>query len=296
MVSQLREADRIVLVADQFEEAASLAPEQETAKFLDLLAEFVKAPPQRPQVRLILTLRDDWWGRLVWAHNRFGESLRRHAYLLRPMNEAELTAAVTEPARDKHVTFEDALVRRIVREVAGQAGDLPLLSLTLEQLWDRQWQRSIDQGAYEAVGTIAGALEQYAHQVLDGFNEAGRAAARRVLTSLLIPGSSGLRRRARSSELQKVDWPVAVRLADARLLVTGWDPANEEETVEPAHEALLRWKQIRNGTTRTENSWSGRIEPARQEEWSKAEQDPSLLLAGPLIAGLGLDRAAPRRH
>jgi hypothetical protein len=59
-----------------------------------------------------------------------------------------------------------------------------LLSLTLERLWDRQWRRRIGQGGYEAVGTIAGALEQYAHQVLDGFDEAGKAAARRVLASL----------------------------------------------------------------------------------------------------------------
>ena len=59
-------------------------------------------------------------------------------------------------------------------------------------------------------------------------------------------GAEDTRRRINLEELTPQTAALAQQLADARLLVTGRDPDSGEETIEVAHEALIRgWQQLR---------------------------------------------------
>jgi hypothetical protein len=86
----------------------------------------------------------------------------------------------------------------------------------------------------------------------------------------LIPGSGGLRR----GELRAADWPVAMRLADARLLVTARDDVIREEMVEPAHEALLCWGQIQDWQDEDREflEWADRIR-RRHLKWRRLSRN-----------------------
>ncbi len=74
-------------------------------------------------------------------------------------------------------------------------------------------------------------------------------AARHVFLQLVRPGenTADTRRRATFAELGDKVRPVVHALDDARLLVTGRDEATEEQTLEVAHEALIRhWRRLRS--------------------------------------------------
>ena len=53
------------------------------------------------------------------------------------MNEEELARAFA-PARKVGLEFEDGLVERILGDVGGEPGNLPLLEFLLEGLWQRR--------------------------------------------------------------------------------------------------------------------------------------------------------------
>ena len=59
--------------------------------------------------------------------------MERGLYLLGPMSEDELRAAIEGPARQAGLRLEPGLVDLLVREVEGEPGALPLLSHALRR-------------------------------------------------------------------------------------------------------------------------------------------------------------------
>ena len=98
---------------------------------------------------------------------------------------------------------------------------------------------------------MRGAIAQRADSTLAGFNPDQRDAVRTIFTRLVQvarpeEGAEDTRRRINLEELAPQTATLAQQLADARLLVTGRDPDSGEETIEVAHEALIRgWQQLR---------------------------------------------------
>ncbi|MFF3096929.1 helix-turn-helix domain-containing protein [Streptomyces cyaneofuscatus] len=95
-----RLAKPVVLFADQFEELFTHCPSEETIRaFLDHLADLaVRHPGATSRIKVVLTLRGDFYGRAV-AHRRFSDVLQDNVVNLPPMNRAELRSAIVEPAR-----------------------------------------------------------------------------------------------------------------------------------------------------------------------------------------------------
>ena len=146
-------------------------------------------------------------------------------------------------------------MERILEEVRGEPGALPLLEFALTELWEKRRGGLLIHEAYKEFGGIGGAIAQRAEKGYGRFSEEEKRLARRIFLNLITPGeeTEDVRRRAALAEIlpEEPDRADSVRavvkaLADARLVTTGREEASGEETVEVAHEALIRgWERLK---------------------------------------------------
>ena len=170
--------------------------------------------------------------------------IERGLYLLRAMDDEELRAAITAPARQSGLLLEPGLVDLLVREVEGEPGALPLLSHALRQAWERREGRTITVAGYQATGGIRGAVAKSAEDVYEAVPVEDRPLLRDLLLRLVAPGLEG----------EPVRGPVARRLLASdpqhdeliELLVGARLVTSDDGVVELAHEALARaWPRLR---------------------------------------------------
>ncbi|MFJ8435527.1 helix-turn-helix domain-containing protein [Kitasatospora sp. NPDC094019] len=276
-----------VLVVDQFEEAFTLCAEPaERAAFIDLLLA-ASAPDSR--LRVVLAVRADFFGHCA-EHHGLAAALREATLLVGPMGPAELREAIVKPAAGAGLIVERALTSRIVEEIDGEPGGLPLLSHALLETWRRRRGRALTEAAYEAAGGVHGAIALTAERAYDRLTPEQATAARRILLRLVTPGQ-GVQDTSRPvdrTELESLDaggadtgtTAVLELLARARLITLDGD------TVHLAHEALISsWPRL--------NTW---IHDARDklrrhrhlteaaEAWEELDQDPGALYRGTRLA------------
>ncbi len=242
-ITAARKHRGLVLLVDQLEELITLAAPAERAAAVRLLADLAAGVPG---VRMLATARCDFLTRLSGLPE-LGPAIVRGLYLLQPMTEAGLRAAVLEPARATGVGFDPpALIDQLVRDARGD-GALPLLQFTLAELWDaRDRERNAITAAVVAqIGGIRGALTRHADRVIAGLVPAQREAARTVLLRLV--SAQRTRARCTAAELTRghADARIALdALVAGRLVVTHADDGDGGHEV--AHEALLdEWTTLR---------------------------------------------------
>jgi WD40 repeat protein len=283
--------DRVLLIADQFEELYTLCTDETTRRnFLDRLLAGIAAPVDRIPFApaLVATMRADFLGNAL-SYRPFADVLKNDDLkLLEPMSEAELTEAIEQPAQKLGVTFEAGLVERILGDVEAEPGILPLLEFALTELWQRRSGKQLTHAAYEAIGEVQGALGRHANQEYAGFkDEADRERVRRIFIQLVRPGEGAedTRRIATKAELGEQNWSVVKQLADARLVVTSRNGA-DLETVEVVHEALIRnWGELRGWMEidRVFRAWQERLRGAMRQ-WQETREDEGSLLRGAALA------------
>ena len=297
VLAQVRQnfaSDRVLLIADQFEELYTLAADDALRRqFLDtLLAGF---PGHRSearasaahQARLVLTMRADFLGNAL-SDRPFADLLQQGDFKLGPMNAEELREVIEKPAAARGVSFESGLVERILEDVEAEPGVLPLLEFALTELWARQEGQTITHGAYSAIGGVEGALARHADDSFAKLNLAQQEEARRVFLQLVRPGegTEDTRRVATRQELGAARWELVKRLADDRLVVTTRGEASAVETVEVVHEALIRhWGELRGwmASDRMFRVWQERMR-ASLAQWQATVRDEGLLLRGAALA------------
>ncbi|WP_225828403.1 trypsin-like peptidase domain-containing protein [Streptomyces naphthomycinicus] len=244
--------DRLLVVADQFEEAL-IGTEQAELDALAAALGHALRPGSRLQV--VTALRADF---LTPALNHPGLTPLLggdRLFTVGAMSDAELRAAVERPLDHTGVRYEPGLVDRILGDLGSDPGRLPLLEFTLTRLWERQQRGVIGHAAYESLGRVNDALVTHAEQIWSGaLTEKERLAARALLVQLVHPGDDRVaptRRTLSRSELPPQQWRIAQRLMTTRLVVPGEEyrtgDAPPEETVELAHETLLtHWTRLRD--------------------------------------------------
>ena len=168
------------------------------------------------------------------------------------MTNDGLVRAIREPAKRFGVEFEANLAEKILSQVLGEPGNLPLMQFALSTLWDQQVKRRLTIAAYERFGGVHGALVNHAEQVYAQLSQNRRDALRQVMLRMVDtsqPGSDGSYTSVAVSrvELEEGHWSLIRRLADERLVVTAYDEEAEIETAEMIHEALI-WKWSRLST------------------------------------------------
>lgn len=239
---------QLLLVLDQFEELFTLTDPADRDQFLDAISTAVQDP--NSQLRIVVTVRADFYDGPL-SHPAIGELVRIGSMPVPPMNQVELTDAITLPARVAGVSFEPALITRLITDVHGAPGSLPLLQYALTELFESRDGTTITEEAYDQVGGITGALATRAEHLYQSLDADARAATRRVFGRLvnLGEGTEDTRRRVDQSELA-TDEPTQAVLdtyGRARLLSFDRNPQTRTPTVEVAHEALIReWPRFRD--------------------------------------------------
>lgn len=278
----------LVVIVDQLEEVFTLV-EDETKRihFLNLL--YNATTDSRSRVRIIVTLRADFYDRPL-HYAEFGELIRSRMETVLPLSAEDLEAAITKPASQIGVTFEEGLVAQIIADVHYQPGALPLLQYALTELFEQRSERLMTHEAYEALGGAVGALAKRADDIYTEQDTRGRNLIRQMFMRLVIPGDEGVdtRRRVMRSELldiadnQDLMDDIIDTFADYRLLTLDHDPATRKSTVEVAHEAILQeWERL--NTWLTENRYDilqQRLLSAEAAQWRQGNFDSSYLLHG----------------
>jgi Sulfatase-modifying factor enzyme 1 len=272
---------RFLLVVDQWEELYTLAPEADARRFIDDLLGASAAHV----LSVVLTLRGDFVGRAL-GYRPLTDRLQDAQVLLGPMQREELKRAIEEPAVKVDARFEPGLVERILDDVSDEPGHLPLVEFVLQSLWENAAKHggAMRHTAYDAMGGLEGALANTAEAVYDKLSDLEKQAARRIFLQLVRPGEGAedTRRRATFEELGEEARDIVKQLADARLLVTGHDSGSTEETVEVAHEALIRHWSLYKAWLNEDREfllWRQRLRDAR-EEWLRTGRDSGALLSG----------------
>ena len=252
--------------------------------FLDMLAS--EGAPDK-QLRWIVTLRVDFLGSLM-RHAAFQAHWRKSIEFIPPMTIKELRDAVVKPAMSLGVEFEpgvenrayDGLDERIIAEIKGDGGILPVLQHAMSVLWREQdvESRLLTHDAFDAIGGIRGAIGRHADDVFRNLSTEEQEAARRLFTRLVVLGENqgDIRRAVDYDDMNDSDRRIVEVLSEQRLIVMSG--ASEKRTVEVVHDSLIRgWPRLRKWLSQHREFyvWRQRL-GERIQQW-KAHGDGELL-------------------
>jgi len=272
---------RVLLVIDQLEELYTHATDREArlAFAAALLAAVDDGDAGR--VRIVVTIREDFLGRVTEAGELFA-ALSPGLVPLGPPGPEALGEALTAPVERAGYHLEPGVADEIVAALAGEKAPLPLLQLAASRLWeDRDVdRRRIGRAALDRAGGVAGLLAAHANEVLAALPAAGdRAIARRLLCGLVT--SERTRRVVPAHELIERGGGEAARVLEhlvASRLVTA-SRGDAGEWLELAHESLLEhWGELRRWLDEDAQAVALREELAKAAAYWAAQGRPRALL------------------
>jgi WD40 repeat protein/class 3 adenylate cyclase len=272
---------KVVLIVDQAEEVFTLCHDEEERRlFVELLAH---AAEENAQTMVILALRADFYGHCA-TYPSLAALVQDHQSLVGPMREGEIRRAIELPATRAGLQFEEGLVARILDDVGGEPGSLPLLSHALLETWSKRQDHTMTMNAYLESGGVHGAIARTADAVYGQLEPEQQELAKRIFLRLAEPGqgTEDTRRRASLTELlpggdeQTAVEEVLDILARARLITVGLD------LVEVSHEALIReWPLLRRWLDEDrEGLQLHRRLTDDASEWNRYDRDPGMLYRG----------------
>ncbi len=284
-------ANRLLLVVDQFEELFTLTQERYRQPFIESL--IAAATRADSPVTVVLTLRADFYGQAIGLSRSLSDSIQQGLVNLGPMTKDELRQAIEAPAQRGGLSFEPGLVARLLDDVKGQPGNLPLLEFALKELWQRRQGGTITNEQYDAIGTLEGAISKRADAQFERVPPAERDAVLRAFTRLVRVSAASeegtdTRQRVRLKDLDAAVHPIVRSFVTERLLVMSRDDETNEETVDVSHEALIRrWERLKELLNKDRQFllWRQRL-GLMLKEWQHAERD-----AGTLLRGVPLNEA-----
>jgi hypothetical protein len=282
--------ERLVVVADQFEDALSLDPDARARVFQALDGLYARG------AMVVLGLRADFYEAAAAEPALLG-ALRSHQVLLGPMTAEELRDAVEGPALQIGVAVEDGLVDLVLADLAPGSppgfahppGALPLFSYALLATWQRGGRNHLTIGDYRAVGGIRGAVRQAAEELYGELDGRQQELARRIFSRLVRLDAAGppTRRRTPLAELAGLETPsgepgapgVMERFVAARLVTV------DADSVQISHDALLSaWPRLAEWID-ADRDWlrlHTQLADAAQA-WVESGRDESMLMRGPRL-------------
>jgi WD40 repeat protein len=241
----------VLVIVDQFEELFTLNPPEVQQRFAELLGRMAI----EADVRVVLSMRDDFFLH-CHKHVALAPIFSEPTPLEAPAGSA-LRRALVQPALKCGYRFEDeALVEKMLAEVAEERGALPLLAFAASRLWEKRGRENglLRWEDYEAIGGVGGALAQHAEATLDRIGTQRVPVVREIFRNLVT--AQGTRAARDMEELLSVfedreaAREVLGELIDARLLTSFEVRAGEGEEasrhrVEIIHESLLSaWPRL----------------------------------------------------
>ena len=269
----------LLIFVDQFEEMFTRIPERDKHLRDTFVAALVEAAesdrsnkPNRAYLRIVLAMRDDFFTNLSDHENLFAITDANLQRII-AMKGHELREIIEQPARRHGVRFQSGLSDRIIKEVEGRAGMLPLLQYTLEALWHEEQSPSdlkskasslkpdtagglsdgvLSAKSYDKIGGVTGALQQRVTHFYDSKTVEQQRAVRNILLSLVEVSESGddagtpVSKAAPREALAEAGSEEILHqlLTEERLLISVGGEENQA-LVEIAHEALIKgWKEF----------------------------------------------------
>jgi WD40 repeat protein len=257
-------APMLVLGIDQGEELFSWGGNEETAACLEILRDLISE--DQPAMLAVIAIRSDAYEQLQTA--KVFEDIPQRPFSLAPMPKGAYQAVIEGPAlrsreTDHAMAVDPALTQALLDDIEDGGGRdaLPLLAFTLERLYLEYGARGrLLLEDYLSLGRIGGSIEAAIDRA---FHEAekdsriprAREARLALLRRGLIPWLAGIdpdtgsprRQKARLSEIPDEARPLIDLLVEQRLLSTDRNEETSEQTIEPAHEALLRqWGSLQD--------------------------------------------------
>lgn len=286
---------RVVLVAEQFEEAFTLCKDiQERQKFFECLLGALQQTGNK--LCLVLTMRADFFGKCAEQdYSGLAQRIQENLVIVTPMTPKELTQAIVEPAKRVELDIEPELITQILVDVGDAPGSLPLLQYTLTELWKQRTDKYLRLNTYAKLDGVMGTLRQRATEVYESFSEKQKLVVQHIFLSLtqLGEGTEDTRRRVLKHDLVSEKYPeeiiseVVQRLVDEKLIVTSemvekGGTFGRVAIVDIAHEALIRhWSLLRKWVDENRDNLrqKRKIEVAA-EEWRNREKAKGYLLQG----------------
>jgi ABC-type dipeptide/oligopeptide/nickel transport system ATPase component len=293
-----RDGQVCLLVIDQFEELFTQADPAQRDAFFAILAGL--PPFAQLRMHLIATMRADYLPELFERRELY--EIAKQGIDLRAMTPEELSATIQRPVQLLHPDrrIEPALVEQLAADAAADAAYLPLLQVTLEDLWRRG---SMTRAAYS---TLTAAIRQRADEVFayedyDGARARPRPAAdQQAILAILLDlvevsldddARRDVRRRRSAAELARGDerrLQLIDDLASARLLSKSLDTRGEApvEMVDIIHETLIaNWDRLRLAIAEQREALQQRVRFEQAlGEWEERAHDNEYLLAGVWLA------------
>jgi YVTN family beta-propeller protein len=232
-VTDLLGGGRLVVIIDQFEELFTVQDTQDRAVFVRELGPCL-GDTSLP-VRWVFALRGEWLSQL----GTFRPQVRNpfaNEFLLRSLNRAEAREVILEPARQRGVAYQEALVEDLLDDLGRDEIAPPQLQLACSALFEALdgggW---ITQAMYQNAGGASGILRGHLERVLSReIPREQRQVARRLLEALV---TSQKRRALRGRE----------ELAD-ELGALGEDPGRLDQVLERLVDSrLLRVEEPAHG-------------------------------------------------
>lgn len=234
-----RPVGKLLIVLDQMETVLD-DPDRQT------VAAFLRAVVQNEASWLIATLRSDRYADLQLDPDFMAVRRRGALFDLPPPGPSEIADIIRGPARAASLAFEEkdgvSLAKRIGAAVSG-ADALPLLQMTLAQLFETRERDTLTYAAYEAMGELEGAIAAHADDVFRSVTPEGQARLDAVLRQLVADIDDNGRLTIRTPERSAVasdpaSQELVTKMTEGRLLAVA------DGGVRVAHEALLRrWQR-----------------------------------------------------
>ncbi len=280
--AQLSGQANLLLIVDQFEElfryrqqqasGSSSGPnptDERAVAFVNLLLEAAKS--EHP-IYVVLTMRSDFLGDCA-RFSGLPEAVNEGQYLVPRLTREERRAAITGPIAVGGGEISPVLLTRLVNDVGDNPDQLSILQHALNRTW-AQWQRErqgnepISLSHYEAIGTMAHALDQHAERAFAELTtERQKKICEVVFQALTDKGSDarGVRRPtefaalctiANASPAEVVAVLDAFRKPSRSFLMPpAPEPLEPGTIVDISHESLMRvWTRLKDWVEREAES------------------------------------------
>lgn len=292
-----------ILIIDQFEEVFTQAHLPADDPFFQWIRQI--PPVKQGRTHLIATVRADYLDELFNLAELY--DLNRQGIDLRAMSKEELCEAIQKPLQAQFPTgekrFEAELVQKLADEASASPTLLPLLQVTLEELWKKG---TLKLAAYT---NLSEAIRHRADQVLDyhdfdqpvpsqNRSQADREKILQIFVNLVQVSLDDDHRRdvRRIYPKDKLPSDLVDELSRARLLSVNLEQT-KQEVVTIIHEALIsNWDRLRQEVQYRRQDLQRRTRFEQQvKEWTANKKQDSYLLTGIHLANartLDLDAMA----